>query len=44
MIRNEIIGLLSTRRQYRKTRYHKPFFDTRKKPADGLAPSIEKQD
>lgn len=46
-LRNDIVELLSTRRQNRrsrrnrKTRYRKPRFDNRKKPAGWLAPSIE---
>jgi len=46
-LRNDIVELLSTRRElrrsrrYRKTRYRKPRFDNRRKPEGWLAPSVE---
>ena len=46
-LRNDIVNLLSTRRQNRrtrrnrKTRYRKPRFDNRKRKEGQLAPSIQ---
>ncbi len=46
-IRNDIVDLLSSRREqrrgrrYRKTRYRAPRFDNRKRPEGWLAPSIQ---
>lgn len=46
-LRKDIVGLLSTRRMYRrtrrsrKTRYRKPRFSNRSKPKNWLAPSIK---
>lgn len=48
-LRNDIVDLLSTRRELRhsrrnrKTRYRKPRFDNRKKPDGWLAPSVRQK-